>query len=480
MTITRVNPSGWAANEILTSAEMNAVDINVTSALDKRSAQTDTLSSIIDVASGGILSFLSGSSLATNAGATSTFVGDVSLNSVNTFGSLSVTTVLGAVTFSSPSVLTLNGFVTCLTNKTSDLTFSIATPTSDAATHDIHLTGQSPYIFASTNTRAGSIYFDINGSGLTQTDVGGINFTEAGDTILSIKRSGNINNDSSISKKVLIFGGSATQSMGLSITAGIGLNSSGSAGNAGGLELTSGSCVNNTNVAGNLTLTGGASTIGSNGTGGSINLTAGQGSSTTTGGGNINISGAAGFNQGGTSSSAGNIIILAGNSSNVTSSTAGHITITAGYGIGTDSIAGDIKITAGLGQGSSSSGGNVYITGGYSIGGGGPLGNIAFSNSVDADFGFGEGVIFIPQDAIDPSANPTAGVILYVDSSGNLKCRTNNGNVSIMATNTTLPAYTMTNVETDRALNGSVDTLEQVADVLGTLISDLQTREIIG
>lgn len=49
MSISRVKPAGWAVNEKLTSAQMNAVDTNITNALDKRSGQSDTLASTITV-----------------------------------------------------------------------------------------------------------------------------------------------------------------------------------------------------------------------------------------------------------------------------------------------------------------------------------------------------------------------------------------------------------------------------------------------
>src|SRR6185436_5864164 len=41
-------------------------------------------------------------------------------------------------------------------------------------------------------------------------------------------------------------------------------------------------------------------------------------------------------------------------------------------------------------------------------------------------------------------------------------------------------AYTPTNVTTDRAYDANATTLDEVADVLGTLIADLQTRGILG
>lgn len=50
MTISRVKPAGWGTNETLTSTQATALDVNTVSALDKRSGQTDTLSSTVTVA----------------------------------------------------------------------------------------------------------------------------------------------------------------------------------------------------------------------------------------------------------------------------------------------------------------------------------------------------------------------------------------------------------------------------------------------
>jgi hypothetical protein len=52
--------------------------------------------------------------------------------------------------------------------------------------------------------------------------------------------------------------------------------------------------------------------------------------------------------------------------------------------------------------------------------------------SVSADFGGGSSVISI-KHATDPTTNPTAGGILYVDATGNLQYRTSAGNVRLVA-----------------------------------------------
>lgn len=53
MTIARIKSPDWGVGEILTAAQMNALDANVTNALDKRSGQTDTLESVITTSGAG-------------------------------------------------------------------------------------------------------------------------------------------------------------------------------------------------------------------------------------------------------------------------------------------------------------------------------------------------------------------------------------------------------------------------------------------
>lgn len=63
MTISRVNPAGWAFDSTLTSAQINQLDIDHANALDKSTAG-DTLSGIIDVAAtGGLFLNASGASI---------------------------------------------------------------------------------------------------------------------------------------------------------------------------------------------------------------------------------------------------------------------------------------------------------------------------------------------------------------------------------------------------------------------------------
>lgn len=97
MTIARIKSPGWGANEKLTSGQQNAIDLNVTNALDKRAGQTDTLASVITVASGGSITMASGSSFTTvsvcpavfggtfRANGTAQFFGVATFNVASTF-----------------------------------------------------------------------------------------------------------------------------------------------------------------------------------------------------------------------------------------------------------------------------------------------------------------------------------------------------------------------------------------------------------
>lgn len=72
--------------------------------------------------------------------------------------------------------------------------------------------------------------------------------------------------------------------------------------------------------------------------------------------------------------------------------------------------------------------------------------------------------------------------ILFADATGGLT----SGKIPIATTNgrlvdlTASSAYTPTNVTTDRSYDANATTLDEVADVLGTLIADLQAKGILG
>ena len=62
MTISKVNPSGFGVNSLLSSAQMNAFDTKIITALDKTTAG-DTLAGAITVASGGSITLAAGATL---------------------------------------------------------------------------------------------------------------------------------------------------------------------------------------------------------------------------------------------------------------------------------------------------------------------------------------------------------------------------------------------------------------------------------
>lgn len=111
MTINRANTFGWATHEKLTSLQQNQVDLNTTYALDKRSGQTDTLSSVISIASGASVSFLSGSTFNIASGTTATISSTISLTATSNFGVFSTANFSGVVNFNNSSVANLNGDV---------------------------------------------------------------------------------------------------------------------------------------------------------------------------------------------------------------------------------------------------------------------------------------------------------------------------------------------------------------------------------
>jgi len=79
MTISRVKPAGWALNQKLSSAQMNAVDTNVTNALDKRQGETDTLSSTVTVDGYADITYQSGSVITHEADSTEIYNSDSGL-----------------------------------------------------------------------------------------------------------------------------------------------------------------------------------------------------------------------------------------------------------------------------------------------------------------------------------------------------------------------------------------------------------------
>lgn len=58
---------------------------------------------------------------------------------------------------------------------------------------------------------------------------------------------------------------------------------------------------------------------------------------------------------------------------------------------------------------------------------------VSLTGGTTPSWGGGNGVVYIGPAFTDPTTNPTSGIILYVDGSGNLRARTQNGNVRTVA-----------------------------------------------
>ena len=84
----------------------------------------------------------------------------------------------------------------------------------------------------------------------------------------------------------------------------------------------------------------------------------------------------------------------------------------------------------------------------------------------------------------DGSTAPVSGVatgrIRYNDTSGTWQVSTQTSAYVNIALATGTPAYAVTNVSTDRAYDADSTTVNEISDVLGTLIADLAAKGIIG
>jgi hypothetical protein len=84
--------------------------------------------------------------------------------------------------------------------------------------------------------------------------------------------------------------------------------------------------------------------------------------------------------------------------------------------------------------------------------------------------------LFIGDSSTAPTGNPSAGHFYY-SNGGVPTFRTSGGAIINLDTS---PAYTPTNVTTDRSYDANATTLDELADVVGTLIADLQARALLG
>lgn len=111
MSLVRIKSPDWAVNEKLTSAQQNALDTNVTNALDKRSGQTDTLSSVVSVASGGAINMAFGSTFDLASGVNATINSIININNTTIFGLAGSVSFGNSVNFGAASATSMYGTV---------------------------------------------------------------------------------------------------------------------------------------------------------------------------------------------------------------------------------------------------------------------------------------------------------------------------------------------------------------------------------
>lgn len=167
-------------------------------------------------------------------------------------------------------------------------------------------------------------------------------------------------------------------------------------------------------VDGNITFT---STINSFTGGFNVNDTAGQGVYITGGGGDFQFSNSAG-------------VQILGPSINLNHATPGSdITLQVGDNGTTDGEG--LIVAAGAAATAGGIGGGLSLKAGT---GSNFSGNIGINMTAPAgDSNNGHLCIYIAQTNAAPISNPTGGIVLYVDTSGNLKARTSAGNIRTIA-----------------------------------------------
>lgn len=104
MALTATKPGGWAFNEDLSSAQISAIDANVASAVDKRSGQSDTISSAITLAYPGTFVIATGAIETVASGGQFIMAGTETISSG---GNLNVASG-GALTVQNGGVSTVN------------------------------------------------------------------------------------------------------------------------------------------------------------------------------------------------------------------------------------------------------------------------------------------------------------------------------------------------------------------------------------
>jgi len=119
---------------------------------------------------------------------------------------------------------------------------------------------------------------------------------------------------------------------------------------------------------------------------------------------------------------------------------------TPSIGLSNHTVGNDITI--GVSDNGTSNGESLIIVGGTASVGSGVGGNLNLKAGFGANFSGNIGInmdapdgdtttgtfcIYISQTAVVPSSNPVGGIVLYVDTSGNLKARTSAGNIRTIA-----------------------------------------------
>jgi hypothetical protein len=221
---------------------------------------------------------------------------------------------------------------------------------------------------------------------------------------------------------------------------------------------------------------------------------------------------------GSTTNIAGNVEIRTGSSTRATGQGAGDITLACGgnwnSGSGSSPIGGNINLYAGNNFAGNGTGGTVFIGGGNHANtafatGNDPGGSVTLlagysaSNNPTSPGGainLTAGAATHPTDGGGGDANLTAGNGKGTGVNGNVVLTpgtggTGGGQIQLLGptvhTGATLgffsapavaqsPAYTPTNVTTDRSYDANATTVAELADVLGTLISDLKALGLIG
>lgn len=172
MTISRTKTPDWAYSEVVTSAQLNALDANVTNALDKRSGQTDTLES--DVTATGLIVISGTGAISVDGGGELlvTSTGEMNVNGpLKVFGAASYVELDGAST-----QLRLKGGATGKVQTGSSL--------------DIESGGSLDMLAGSTNTLLGTLSLSAGGT-ITAGVGGNVNIGTSG--ALNVSGLGSIN-----------------------------------------------------------------------------------------------------------------------------------------------------------------------------------------------------------------------------------------------------------------------------------------------